>query len=113
MAVLVQKLVDQTRRLLKDTGTLPRWTDEDFLDYINETVTELQSRRPDAFFDEEVPDIVLDEITSLTTYVGILKNFNQAVVYYMAHLALNRDSDDHANVVQANNYLSLYMRRIS
>lgn len=111
----VEEAIEEFRFQLKDTGSLPRWKDEQVVTFINNGLREINKRRPDAFFTEL--DLPTSEIpTTVTLSSGEIELnafFEEPLVHYMCYRALSRDSDDPANAQQAGLFFNLYTQGIS
>ena len=111
----VEEAINEFRLQLKDTGSLPRWKDEEVVTYLNNALRDLNKRRPDAFFTEYgVPATEVPAALTLSSGdIEINDFFEEPFIHYACYRALTRDSDDPANTQQVGFFLQLYKAGIS
>ena len=96
-----------------------RWTNQELLDYLNDGIRDLRSRRPDLIIGS---DLEITSFASLplggggalpTTVIYIDDLMRNALASYISFRALSRDTEDEGNVKRAADFLNQYTREIS
>lgn len=107
-------IIRRVRILILDTNTgMPRWTDQELYDAMDDAITVIRSERPDSRYDAN--GALFDERygTGTESDVILLPNsFTEAMVYYMAHKCYLKDDADSVNDGKATQFYQLYQTAV-
>lgn len=114
--MIANDVISRVRSNLQDSevGNL-RWSDTELLNYLNDGIRELKSRRPDLCYDgatgefPDFTDLSLGGGGALPTTVLKVDEMARALlVNYVSYRAFLRDGADEYNAKRASEFVTLY-----
>jgi hypothetical protein len=105
-----QEIINRVRVLLKDVAPF-RWEEAELLVHIDDGQVEIQRRRPDSFYTEEVAIQEPQRVTSADTEIPLDRHFITCMTDWVMHRALLKDAEE-ASVTRSNEHLNLFLKHL-
>ena len=112
MAFVGTEVVTRVRDLLQDEDAAAyRWSDAELLLWLNDSLQELVSRRPDSVTAAAVPEVT--DLTAISDTMPVVVRWRSPLVDFVLTRCLQRDGDDANNLARAEHHRGQFILGIS